>query len=116
MHHFHYAGQKLHCESVDLAAIAQLHGTPTYVYSALTIADNYRRLAASLSGLDVQICYAMKANSNLAVLRHFANLGAAFDLVSGGELRRVVAAGGPSAGKEAGWSTGQTATACARMT
>ena len=94
MHHFHFTGQKLHCESVDLAAIAQLHGTPTYVYSAQTIADNYRRLAASLAGLDVQICYAMKANSNLAVLRHFANLGAAFDLVSGGELRRVLAAGG----------------------
>jgi diaminopimelate decarboxylase len=94
MHHFHYAGQKLHCESVDLAAIAQLHGTPTYVYSAQTIADNYRRLAASLAGLDLQICYAMKANSNLAILRHFANLGAAFDLVSGGELRRVAAAGG----------------------
>jgi diaminopimelate decarboxylase len=94
MHHFHYVGQKLHCESVDLAAIAQLHGTPTYVYSAQTISDNYRRLTASLAGLDVQICYAMKANSNLAVLRHFANLGAAFDLVSGGELRRVAAAGG----------------------
>jgi diaminopimelate decarboxylase len=94
MHHFHYVGQKLHCESVSLDAIAQLHGTPTYVYSAQTIADNYRRLAGSLSGLDLQICYAMKANSNLAVLRHFANLGAAFDLVSGGELRRVVAAGG----------------------
>ena len=96
MHQFHYAGQKLHCESVDLTAIAQLHGTPTYVYSAQTIADNYRRLAASLTGLDLQICYAMKANSNLAILRHFANLGAAFDLVSGGELRRVVAAGGDS--------------------
>jgi diaminopimelate decarboxylase len=94
MHHFHYVGQKLHCESVDLAAVAQLHGTPTYVYSAQTIADNYRRLAGSLTGLDLQICYAMKANSNLAILRHFANLGAAFDLVSGGELRRVVAAGG----------------------
>ncbi len=96
MHHFHYVGSKLNCESVALDAIAQLHGTPTYVYSAQTIADNYRRLAASLSGLDVQICYAMKANSNLAVLRHFANLGAAFDLVSGGELRRVIAAGGDS--------------------
>ena len=94
MHHFNYVGSKLHCESVSLDAIAQLHGTPTYVYSAQTIADNYRRLASSLSGLDVQICYAMKANSNLAVLRHFANLGAAFDLVSAGELRRVVAAGG----------------------
>lgn len=96
MHQFHYVGPKLHCESVDLASIAQLHGTPTYVYSAQTIADNYRRLAASLTGLDLQICYAMKANSNLAILRHFANLGAAFDLVSGGELRRVVAAGGDS--------------------
>lgn len=94
MHQFHYIGAKLHCESVDLESVAQLHGTPTYVYSAGTITDNYRRLAASLSGLDVQICYAMKANSNLAILRHFANLGAAFDLVSGGELRRVVAAGG----------------------
>lgn len=94
MHHFHYVGNQLHAEGVDLAAIAQLHGTPTYVYSAQTIADNYRRLADSLQGLDVQICFAMKANSNLAVLRHFANLGAAFDLVSGGELRRVIAAGG----------------------
>jgi diaminopimelate decarboxylase len=94
MHQFHYVGQKLHCESVDLAAVAQLHGTPTYVYSAQTIADNYHRLADGLQGLDVQICYAMKANSNLAILRHFANLGAAFDLVSGGELRRVLAAGG----------------------
>ncbi len=93
MHHFHYVGQNLHCESVDLAAIAQLYGTPTYVYSAATLADNYTRLAKSLSGLDVQICYAMKANSNLALLRHFANLGAGFDLVSGGELRRVMAAG-----------------------
>ena len=89
MHHFHYVGPKLHCESVSLDAIAQLHGTPTYVYSAQTIADNYRRLAGSLSGLDLQICYAMKANSNLAVLRHFANLGAAFDLVSGGDVGRL---------------------------
>jgi diaminopimelate decarboxylase len=97
MHHFHYTGQKLHCESVDLCAVAQLHGTPTYVYSAKTIEDNYRRLTASLAGLDVQICYAMKANSNLAVLRLFANLGAAFDLVSGGELKRVIAAGGSAA-------------------
>jgi diaminopimelate decarboxylase len=93
MHHFRYAGQNLHCESVDLAEVARLYGTPTYVYSAATITDNYTRLQRSLAGLDVQICFAMKANSNLAVLRHFANLGAAFDLVSGGELRRVLAAG-----------------------
>jgi diaminopimelate decarboxylase len=57
------------------------------------MADNYRRLAQGLEGLDVQICYAMKANSNIALLRHFANLGAGFDLVSGGEIRRVLAAG-----------------------
>ncbi len=93
MHHFHFVGPNLHCESVDLTAIAQLHGTPTYVYSAATMADNYGRLKKGLSGLDLQICYAMKANSNLAVLRHFANLGAGFDLVSGGEIRRVIAAG-----------------------
>ena len=93
MHHFQYSGQNLHCESVDLAAIAKLYGTPTYVYSAATMADNFHRLQRHLGGLDLQICYAMKANSNLAVLRHFANLGAGFDLVSGGELRRVLAAG-----------------------
>src|SRR4051812_40458926 len=94
MHHFQYSGHDLHCESVDLAAVAKLYGTPTYVYSAATMEDNFRRLQRGLAGLDVQICYAMKANSNLAVLRHFANLGAGFDLVSGGEIRRVLAAGG----------------------
>jgi diaminopimelate decarboxylase len=93
MHRFHYAGNALHCETVDLAAVARLYGTPTYVYSAGTVEDNYRRLAGSLDGLDVQVCYALKANSNLALLRLLANLGAAFDFVSGGELRRVQAAG-----------------------
>jgi diaminopimelate decarboxylase len=93
MHHFRYAGPNLHCESVDLAEVARLYGTPTYVYSAATMADNVTRLQRGLTGLDVQICYAMKANSNIAVLRHFANLGTAFDLVSGGELRRVLTAG-----------------------
>ena len=93
MHRFQYAGNALHCETVDLAAVARLYGTPTYVYSAGTVEDNYRRLAGSLDGLDVQVCYALKANSNLALLRLLANLGAAFDFVSGGELRRVQAAG-----------------------
>jgi diaminopimelate decarboxylase len=93
MHRFHYVGQNLHCESVDLATVAQLYGTPTYIYSTGTIADNYNRLSKSLTGLDVQICYAMKANSNLALLKHFSNLGAGFDLVSAGEIRRVIAAG-----------------------
>jgi diaminopimelate decarboxylase len=93
MHHFQYSGPDLHCESVDLAAVAKLYGTPTYVYSAATMEDNYRRLQKGLSGLDAQLCYAAKANSNIAVMRHFANLGAGFDLVSGGEIRRVLAAG-----------------------
>jgi diaminopimelate decarboxylase len=93
MHHFRYVGQNLCCESVDLAEVARLYGTPTYVYSAATMADNYTRLARSLGGLDAQVCFAMKANSSLAVLRHFSRLGAAFDLVSGGEIRRVLAAG-----------------------
>jgi diaminopimelate decarboxylase len=94
MHHYHYFGSDLHCEAVDLAAVARLYGTPTYVYSAATMADHYRRLQRGLAGLDVRLCYAMKANSNLAIVRHFANLGAGFDLVSGGEIRRVLAAGG----------------------
>jgi diaminopimelate decarboxylase len=94
MHQFRYVESELFCEDISLTEIARQYGTPTYVYSAKTMADNYRRLAASLAGLDLRICYALKANSNLAILRHFANLGAAFDLVSGGELRRVAAAGG----------------------
>ena len=94
MHHFRYAGNNLNCESVDLAAVARLYGTPTYVYSRATMEENFQRLSGALAGLDHRICYAMKANSNLAVLRVFARLGAAFDLVSGGELRRAQLAGG----------------------
>lgn len=93
MHHFSYHGTALHCEDVDLAAVAGLYGTPTYVYSATTITENVTRLQASLAGLDLKICYAMKANSSLALLRLMANLDAGFDLVSGGEIRRVLAAG-----------------------
>ncbi len=93
MHHFRYDGQDLHCESVDLAEVARLYGTPTYVYSAATIADNYTRLSGSLKGLDVRVCYSLKANSNLSVIKHLANLGSAFDFVSSGEMRRVLAAG-----------------------
>jgi diaminopimelate decarboxylase len=93
MHHFQYAGQNLHCESVDLAEVARLYGTPTYVYSAATIADNYTRLANSMKGVDLRVCYAVKANYNLAVLKHLGNLGSSFEFASAGEMRRVVAAG-----------------------
>ena len=94
MHHFRYSGETLHCENVDLAAVAQLYGTPTYVYSTATMTENIDRLRRGFGSLDVKVCYAAKANSNLSILRHFSNLGAGFDLVSGGELRRVLAAGG----------------------
>ncbi len=94
MHSFHYCDRSLHCEEVDLAQIADNIGTPTYVYSAGTIEDHYRRLDAALGGLDHEICYAVKANSNRAVLRLLAQEGAGFDIVSGGELFRVLAAEG----------------------
>ncbi len=93
MHHFQYVGQNLHCESVDLEEVAKLYGTPTYVYSAETIGDNYRRIVGSMKGLDVRVCYAVKANANLAVLRYLGNLGSSFDFASAGEMRRVMAAG-----------------------
>ncbi len=94
MHSFHYHDGKLRCEDVDLARVAQEFGTPLYVYSAGTILDHYQRLDRALSDLDHLICYAVKANSNRAILRLLADAGAGFDIVSGGELFRVLAAGG----------------------
>lgn len=94
MHSFHYRDGKLYCEEVDLAGIAQKFGTPLYVYSASTILDHFARLNKSLGQLDHLICYAVKANSNRAILKLLADAGAGFDIVSGGELFRVLAAGG----------------------
>lgn len=94
MHSFHYRDRCLHCEEVDLEQVAAEVGTPVYVYSAGTIQDHYRRLDGALRGLEHEICYAVKANSNRAVLRLLAEEGAGFDIVSGGELFRVLAAGG----------------------
>ena len=94
MHSFHYQNGSLHCEDVDLADLADEHGTPAYVYSATTIRDHYRRLDQALAGLDHGIEYAVKANSNLSVLKLLVNEGSGFDIVSGGELRRVIEAGG----------------------
>ncbi|MCB1091483.1 MAG: diaminopimelate decarboxylase, partial [Verrucomicrobiae bacterium] len=98
MHSFHYANGSLRCEDVDLQSLADAHGTPLYVYSQATILDHFRRLDAAMAGLDHLICYATKANSNLAVLNLLAREGAGFDIVSGGELQRVLRAGG-EAGK-----------------
>lgn len=94
MHSFSYVDGSLHCEDVDLEKIAAEFGTPAYVYSAGTIRGNYQRLDAALAPLDHLICYAVKANSNLAVLSLLARLGSGFDIVSGGELFRVLKAGG----------------------
>ncbi|NLT71490.1 MAG: diaminopimelate decarboxylase, partial [Verrucomicrobiaceae bacterium] len=95
MHSFHYANGSLHCEGVDLESLAAEHGTPLYVYSAATILDHYRRLSGAMAAeLDCLVCYATKANSNLAVLRLLAEEGAGFDIVSGGELFRIGKAGG----------------------
>ncbi|HEV2994553.1 MAG TPA: diaminopimelate decarboxylase, partial [Chthoniobacterales bacterium] len=94
VHFFRYRNGHLHCEDVDLARVAQEFGTPLYIYSAGTILDHYRRLDAALAPLDHLICYAVKANSNRAILKLLADEGAGFDIVSGGELFRVLAAGG----------------------
>lgn len=97
MHFFQFRDGKLHCEDVDLARVAEKFGTPLYVYSAGTILDHYTRLDAALTPLDHLICYAVKANSNRAILKLLADAGAGFDIVSGGELHRALAAGGDPA-------------------
>jgi diaminopimelate decarboxylase len=94
MHFFRYRDGTLHCEDVDLARVAEKFGTPLYVYSVGTILDHYTRLDAALAPLDHLICYAVKANSNRTILKLLADAGAGFDIVSGGELFRVLAAGG----------------------
>ncbi|HEV3394287.1 MAG TPA: diaminopimelate decarboxylase [Chthoniobacterales bacterium] len=93
MHSFQYRDGKLYCEDVDLARVADEFGTPVYVYSAGTILDHYNRLDAALGSLDHLICYAVKANSNRAILKLLAGAGAGFDIVSGGELFRAIKAG-----------------------
>ena len=94
MHQFRYIGNKLFCEGVSVESLAERFGTPLYIYSQQTLTDHFQKLQTALGPLDHQICFAMKANSNLSVMRTLANLGGGFDVVSGGELQRVMAAGG----------------------
>jgi diaminopimelate decarboxylase len=94
MHGFAYRHGSLHCEDVDLQSLAEEHGTPLYVYSANTIRDHYRRLDKALGSIDHEVAYAVKANSNLSVLKLLVAENAGFDIVSGGELYRVLQAGG----------------------
>ena len=95
MDHFLYKDGVLHTEDVAIPEIAKAVGTPFYVYSTATLTRHYRLFDEALDGLDHLVCYAMKANSNQAVLKLMASLGAGVDVVSGGEYRRAKAAGFP---------------------
>ncbi|MDR7305721.1 diaminopimelate decarboxylase [Rhodoferax saidenbachensis] len=92
--HIHYANGQLHVEGTAVAQLAQQHGTPLFVYSKASMLAALAAYQKGFAGRNAQICYAMKANSSLAVLQLFAKAGCGFDIVSGGELARVLAAGG----------------------
>jgi diaminopimelate decarboxylase len=96
MHHFAYRDGVLHAEDVSLKALAEEIGTPFYCYSSATLERHYKVMHEAFTGTDHMICYAMKANSNQAVIRTMAELGAGMDVVSEGELRRALAAGVPA--------------------
>ena len=96
MHHFSYRSGVLHAEDVNLNTLAAEVGTPFYCYSTATLERHYRVFAGAFADVDALVCYAMKANSNQAVLKTFAKLGAGMDVVSEGELRRARAAGVPA--------------------
>src|SRR3979411_2023375 len=93
MNHFEYRNGVLHAEAVDLVALADAVGTPFYCYSTATLERHYRVFADAFADVDALVCYALKANSNQSVLRTLAQLGAGADVVSGGELKRALAAG-----------------------
>ena len=97
MHHFAYRNGVLNAEQVPIPQIAETVGTPFYCYSTATLARHSRVFTEALSGLNATVCFAIKANSNLAVIRTLTNLGAGCDVVSGGELRLALKAGAPAA-------------------
>jgi diaminopimelate decarboxylase len=94
MHYFRYVGNQLFCEGVAVEALARKFGTPLFVYSHRTLSEHFARLDMAMADVEHLICFAVKSNSNQSVLRTIANLGGGFDIVSGGELQRVMAAGG----------------------
>ncbi|MBI5715115.1 MAG: diaminopimelate decarboxylase, partial [Chloroflexi bacterium] len=87
---FQYKNNSLHCDSVALTTLAQEFGTPLYVYSANRVRENFRRLVNAFAKINPTICYSVKANSNLSLLKILKDEGASFDIVSGGELFRVL--------------------------
>jgi diaminopimelate decarboxylase len=96
VNHFGYIDGVLHAENVPVPEIAKAVGTPFYVYSTATLERHYKVFSGAFADVDAMVCYAMKANSNQAVLRTLAKLGAGIDVVSGGELRRALGAGVPA--------------------
>jgi len=97
MHNFHYRNRQLMCEDISIETLVKKHGTPLFVYSQATLSGHFQALDIAMAGIDHLVCFAVKSNSNQSVLRALANLGGGFDLVSGGELQRVIAAGGDPA-------------------
>ncbi|MGQ9689377.1 MAG: diaminopimelate decarboxylase [Desulfobaccales bacterium] len=93
MHHFHYLNGELYCENVPVTRIAAAVGTPFYLYSHATLSHHFRTFDAAFAGFPHLICFAVKANANLAILRLFAQFGSGADIVSGGELFRALKAG-----------------------
>src|SRR5471032_3321564 len=108
MHHFAYRNGVLHAEAVSLDALATQVGTPFYCYSTATLTRHYGVFAGAFADVNALVCYAMKANSNQAVIKTLARLGSGADVVSGGELKRARAAGIP-AGKIMFSGIGKTA-------
>src|SRR4051794_37142166 len=94
MHDFRYVGDKLYCEGIALEGLAKKFGTPLYVYSQKTLTSHFRKLDRAMAGVDHLICFAVKSNSNQSILRALGKAGSGYDIVSGGELQRVMAAGG----------------------
>src|ERR1700749_3946077 len=94
MHYFRYVGNKLFCEGVSVESLVKKYGSPLYIYSQRTLSEHFQKLDPALAPVDHLICFAMKSNSNMALLRTIADLGGGFDIVSEGELRRAMAAGG----------------------
>jgi diaminopimelate decarboxylase len=97
MHHFHYSGTQLYCEGVSVESLVRKYGTPLYIYSQQTLTNHFQDLDQALADIDHLVCFAIKSNSNRAVLRTIADLGGGFDIVSAGELQRVIEAGGQAA-------------------
>ena len=89
MHQFHYKNNELYVEEVSVKVLADQYSTPLYLYSQSTLENHWKALDQALAPVDHLVCFAMKANSNLAVLHCLAKLGSGFDIVSGGELYRV---------------------------